>query len=490
MSADARFSRFLDRFPDYAATGHLDELRRRDYARLDHAGQIYLDYTGAALYGESQVRQHLALLEQGVFGNPHSANPASLSMTGHVESTRRAVLDFFGAGDDYLLVFTPNATGALKLVGESFPFSPASRFLATSDNHNSVNGIREFARRAGAGITYCPLTESELRLDPLWLSAELDRRPAAAESLFALPAQSNYSGVKHDLTWVTTARRRGWRVLLDAAAFVPTNRLDLQRVAPDFLSISFYKMFGYPAGVGALLVRKETLSLLDRPWFAGGTVNFTTVKRLSHVLSTGEAAFEDGTVNYLSIPAVRIGLEHLAAIGMETIGTRVRCLSGWLLEELHQLKHANGKPFVKLHGPATTEARGGTITFNLYDPFGARIDYRRIEELAGLTGISLRTGCFCNPGANEAAEGLTDEDIALGQTLGNDWNLPNFVRLLEANRLGRGSGAIRASIGLASNFTDVARLVDFLRPLRDQPRAAIGQVSVSDDTCRVIRDSA
>jgi molybdenum cofactor sulfurtransferase len=490
VSANARFSYFLDRFPAYAATSQLDELRRRDYARLDRAGQVYLDYTGAALYGESQVRRHLALLEESVFGNPHSANPASLSMTGHVESTRRAVLDFFGAGDDYHLVFTPNATGALKLVGESFPFSEASRFLATSDNHNSVNGIREFARRAGSEITYCALTEGDLRLDPQQLSAELDRQPGEAESLFAMPAQSNYSGVKHDLHWVDEARRRGWRVLLDAAAFVPTNRLDLQHVAPDFVSISFYKMFGYPAGIGALLVRKETLGLLARPWFAGGTVNFTTVIRPSHVLSAGEAAFEDGTVNYLSIPAVRIGLEHLTAIGMETIETRVRCLSAWLLEQLQALKHSSGRPFVKLHGPATTEARGGTVTFNLYDPLGERIDYRRIEELAGLAGISLRTGCFCNPGANEAAERLTQEDIALGQSLGKDWNLPNFVRLLEANRVGRGAGAIRASIGLATNFTDVARLVDFLRPLLDQPRAAIGEVSVSDDTCRVIRDSA
>ena len=48
-------------------------------------------------------------------------------------------------------------------------------------------------------------------------------------------------------------------MLLDAAAFVPTNRLDLRVVTPDFVAVSFYKMFGYPTGVGCLLIRNATL---------------------------------------------------------------------------------------------------------------------------------------------------------------------------------------------------------------------------------------
>ncbi len=67
-------------------------------------------------------------------------------------------------------------------------------------------------------------------------------------------------------------------MLLDAAAFVPTNRLDLSVVKPDFVTVSFYKMFGYPTGVGCLLVRNSALPGLRRPWFAGGTVNFATVQ--------------------------------------------------------------------------------------------------------------------------------------------------------------------------------------------------------------------
>ena len=151
MTAD-RFREFVGQHPEYESTARLDEIRAFDYSRLDAAGDAYLDYTGAGLYAASQIRQHGELLASSLLGNPHSASPASLSATHLVERTRRAVLDWFNAGDEYTAVFTLNATGALKHVGESYPFSSAGRLLLTVDNHNSVNGIREFAVARGASV--------------------------------------------------------------------------------------------------------------------------------------------------------------------------------------------------------------------------------------------------------------------------------------------------------------------------------------------------
>ena len=69
---------------------------------------------------------------------------------------------------------------------------------------------------------------------------------------------------------------------------------------------------------------------------------------------------------------------------------------------------------MRIYGPVTTEMRGGTMALNLYDPDGHLLDYRRVEELAGEQRISLRIGCFCNPGAGETAEGLTEADMRAG----------------------------------------------------------------------------
>ena len=58
------------------------------------------------------------------------------------------------------------------------------------------------------------------------------------------------------------AHEYGWDVLVDAAAFAPTSRLDLSVHTPDYIVLSFYKMFGYPTGIGCLVVHRAALAKL------------------------------------------------------------------------------------------------------------------------------------------------------------------------------------------------------------------------------------
>jgi selenocysteine lyase/cysteine desulfurase len=460
---------FRAAYPAFAETTILDELRATEYARLDRAGHIYLDYTGGGLYAESQVKAHMDLLLGGIFGNPHSTNPTSMAMTQLVDQARASVIDFFSASpDEYDVIFTLNASGALKLVGESYPFGPGDSYLLTFDNHNSVNGIREFARARGATVTYAPVMPPDLRIDEECLDAALARLGPGGHHLFAYPAQSNFSGVQHSLEWIERAQAQGWDVLLDAAAFVPTNQLDLRRWRPDFVTLSFYKIFGYPTGVGCLLARKAALAKLRRPWFAGGTVEVASVQGDRYYLHAGGEAFEDGTLNYLALLAVAIGLRHIAGIGLETIHTRVTCLTGWLLDALCALHHSNGTPLIHIYGPVETHARGGTVTLNLNDPDGHYIDLQVVEERANRANISLRTGCFCNPGGSELALGISGEKIiscfAQFQQLTHQVTRDDYRRCIDAKSI----GAVRVSVGLATTFTDVYRFAQFARGFLDQ----------------------
>lgn len=221
---------------------YFNRLRAKNYERLDQDGHIYLDYTGGSLYSSSQLNKHMKLLSSNTFGNPHSSNPTSQLSTQLVEEARKAIISFFKA-DDYYCVFTPNASGALKVVGECYPFENDGHFLLLTDNHSSVNGIREYCKNAGGINEYVPINKNDLCIsgDQLLNSLKNSER---ISKLFAYPAQSNVSGIKHDLQWITTAQNYGWDVLLDAAAFAPTSRLDLRKHSPNFVSISFYKMFG------------------------------------------------------------------------------------------------------------------------------------------------------------------------------------------------------------------------------------------------------
>jgi selenocysteine lyase/cysteine desulfurase len=451
-------SEFLAAYPAYRATAVLDELRATDYAYLDKGGHTYLDYTGSGLAAAAQLKAHVDRLNNGLYGNPHSENPTSAASSELIAETRDAVLSYFNADPaEYVAIFTPNATGACRLVGEAYPFRPLTRLLLTADNHNSVNGLREFARRRGAGVRYIELSPGDLRIGDQAVKAALGR----GRGLFAYPAQSNFSGVQHPLDWVACAQAAGYDVLLDAAAFVPANRLDLSVVKPEFVTVSWYKLFGYPTGIGSLIARRDALARLRRPWFSGGTIWGVSVQGGWHRLADDESAFEDGTLNFLAIPDVGTGLDWINDIGIDLIHDRVSMLTGWLLDRLAGLRHSDGAPMVLLYGPRGSDGRGGTVAFNFLDPRGEIVDERAVARDASAAGISLRTGCFCNPGAGEWAFGLTRRAVRgpwwSGFLRRNMRTVDDYLTLIGLPT----GGAVRVSLGLVSNLADIDTLLDF-----------------------------
>lgn len=440
------------------------DLREREFSRLDQSGDAYLDYTGSALYAESQVRRHMEYLLCAVLGNPHSENTASLRSTTLIEQARSATLAFFSADpSEYDVVFTANATGAMRLVGEGFRFGHGSRFVLSADNHNSMNGIRELAIVRGAEVSYAGL-DDELRLE---MSGDL-LPSVQAPSLFAFPAQSNFSGVQHPLGLIDAAQHAGYAVLLDAAAYVPSSPLRLDLVRPDFVAVSFYKMFGYPTGVGALIARRDALAALERPWFSGGTVEFVSVQHRTHVLKAGVEGFEDGTPNFTAFAALPAGFALLGEIGMDHVTRHVSRLTTRLLAELSALRHPNGRAMVRIYGPTESGERGGTVTFNVQDALGRVVPYRRVESFALDHRVSVRGGCFCNPGAAERAFAFpAPQSVACMQRA----RLEGFSVERFAECLGDDTavGAVRASLGVPSNERDIERLIDVVAAVAADP---------------------
>jgi selenocysteine lyase/cysteine desulfurase len=432
-----------------AAAIDFPALWAHEFARLDRNRLSYLDYTGAALHPASLVRRHARHLASEVLGNPHSENGPSFASTDAIETTRRLTLELLDASpDDYDVVFTANATGAIRILAEAFPFQPQSRLVLTADNHNSVNGLRVPASRRGAAVEYVPLEASLRAADPdPWLSA------VAKPSLFAFPAQSNFSGVRHPLDWVSRAQARGYRVLLDAASLVPTKALSLSQVPADFVAISFYKIFGYPTGVGALVARRDALGVLRRGYFGGGTVQFVSVQNRMSRGKRGPERFEDGTLNFNAMPAVADGLQWIRRVGIDRIEQRVAALTRALLLRFSKLGDR-----VIVYGPGMACDRGGTVTFNV-QRHGRVLAYETVERAAREHGIAIRGGCFCNPGTAEHAFAIPAERAR--QCLRRVFSVDRLRSCLE----GQPVGAVRASIGIPTNETDLDRLAELVTEL-------------------------
>lgn len=184
------------------------------------------------------------------------------------------------------------------------------------------------------------------------LSEQAAEEPAL--SLFAFPAEDNFAGVKvscvctgiarvyaclvvpahlpasmpmsplflqYPLSWASRVRAKStpthqWKVLIDAAAYVPTQPLDLSVVPADFVTVSFYKMFGYPTGLGALLIRTENVDLLRKVFWGGGSVSLAVAGDDFRVLQCEPTSrLEDGTVAFLDIIALKHGFAMLQSLG-------------------------------------------------------------------------------------------------------------------------------------------------------------------------------
>ncbi|KAL0955682.1 hypothetical protein HGRIS_001906 [Hohenbuehelia grisea] len=456
---------FIRAYPEYQLTWILDTLRRTDYSRLERTGETYVDYMGGALYPESLIRVHTTFLNQHILGNTHSVSNSSQLSASCAAEAREAVLAFFRAPPEYTVVFTANATAALKLIGEAYPFANGSSYVLGADSHNSVHGIREYASNRGARICYIPSTQTGGFDAPTAKHILLRNRPRsrdAAPCLFAMTGQSNISNAKNPLSTLEYAQSLGYHTLLDAAALAPTSVFSLAETPVDAMAVSFYKMFGFPTGVGALVVKKTFLEKLQRPWFAGGNVDVVqvpgTIVTRSHELYE---RFEDGTINYLTLPAVVDGLRFLSAY-LPFLPLRLSSLLHYLTSRLSQLRHdTTGTPVVRIlsrlpvRRPKSVGEQadcGSIVSLIFLTPSGDMLPNSFIEYAASKESVSLRTGCMCNPGGAAAILDIEDDMKQLYPGV----TLKDFEHVV-----GRELGVVRISMGLASNFQDVEKVLQF-----------------------------
>ena len=450
-----------------------DKFRQEQFPRLCD-GTVYADWAGAALPPKKLIESYCNNLGEELLGNPHSAHSPSMRAMDLIEQARSAVLGFFNADpSEYDVIFTSGATAAILLL-QHFIFE-AGELLLLQDNHNSVNGLREIARRQGAVVRYSPIraaigVNEDLSIDDQKLKQTLQHPRSNGNHLFAYPAKSNYAGTRHSLKWTDFARDHGWKVLLDAASYVSNDCLDLSKVKPDFVPISFYKMFGFPTGVGALLIRKDAYPCLHKRWFSGGSILLVSVARdfFAHEL-VGHARFEDGTVNFAGIPAITQGLEFLASVRGDPHGDWNNSARGKACKERIQKMSLDlscglvglqlGDNEVVVHSTPGNDI----VTFSLKRE-GRFVDPKMVEARANDRKIYLRTGCFCNPGVNETVFGYSVEEFA---SFYNDAPFAEQLTLEQFQRHlgGRPIGAIRASFGYANAPEDVNRIVEFMQDM-------------------------
>jgi molybdenum cofactor sulfurtransferase len=426
------------------------------------------------LYAKSLVEDFSKDLLSNLYGNPHSASTPS-AVAGHrIDAIREKALRFFKADPkEWDLVFVANATAAIKLTAECIRDHAATTqqqlwYGYHRDSHTSLVGIRELTP-----TSRCFSSDEEVEK---WMQCGGAGGPLPRQlGLFAYPGQSNMTGRRLPLSWPGMIRRQIPRAktytLLDAAALASTAQLDLSNTdeSPDFVALSFYKIFGFP-NIGALLVRKESAHVLaNRKYFGGGTVDMVvSINDTWHATKTATVhdALEDGTLPFHSIFALDHAINvHKRLYGsepMKFISRHTAQLSKQMHDSLCNLRHRNGNPVIRLYKEACTiygdsNTQGATCAFNVLNSSGALIGYAQVERAADAQNIYVRSGSLCNPGGMATYLEWTPTDMKAAFAAGHRCSKP--TELVD----GRATGVVRASLGAMSTASDVRALISFLR---------------------------
>lgn len=444
---------------------HISHLRPKEYPSLfqkDNPEALYLDHAGTTPPSSTLLTSFHQDMLANLYGNPHSTSPSSLRTTNLIESVRLQALNFLGADlEIFDLVFTANATAAIKLVMEAMREQEAGFWFGYHvDSHTSVVGVREAAREH-----QCFESDGEVEM---WLDCSGSSENVG---LFAYPAQSNLNGRRSPLSWparIPTGGEKRVYTLLDAAAYASTSPLKLCEfeTAPDFTVLSFTKIFGFP-DLGALVVRKDAGHIFQhRKYFGGGTVDTVVcVKEQWHAVKTGplHERLEDGTLPFHSILALKSAFSsHEELFGsLDLVAAHTSALALDLYERLDGLRHMNGKPVCKIYKDSRSmygdlQTQGPIIAFNLKDSQGKWISNHEVEKLATIKDIHLRTGGLCNPGGVaqnlELAPWQFRENFSAGWRCGGENDVMN----------GKPTGVIRVSFGAMSAASDAIRFAEFV----------------------------
>ncbi|KAF6265693.1 pyridoxal phosphate-dependent transferase [Scenedesmus sp. NREL 46B-D3] len=415
----------------------------------------------AALVTRSNLVAANELLQSATFSNPHSRSPCGLKTTQALEEAVQLVLKFFNADPkQYTIIWTSGATQGLKMVGEYFPWTSGPDW--TCSGVVPAGGVSDKA--VGKASKCGPVPPDAQRATPrsshfVYLSPQLTQQPGNV-------GQGNSRLLVH----AKSMPSHRWLVVADAAAYVPTHKLDLSVVQPDFVPISFYKMFGFPTGLGALIARRESLSVLRKVYFGGGSVLDATAEDVWRLLSPPPAGFEDGTRDFLGITQLQFGFKQLQQLGgMQAIHEHTSSLQAWTFAALRQLRHSNGQPLVQLFGRHDEPSRQSCVfQFLVLQPDGAATSQVVVEEAAFDAGLAIRTGCMCNPGQclfnlgikpeEERAVSITGTDCSSGFMVVQRPAKNDSSRLVSVELP---IGTIRASLGYLSTFEDCYALIDF-----------------------------
>lgn len=378
----------------------------------------------------------------GYYSNVHRGTGFKSQVASWVfEEARRTVARFVKADlARETVIFTKNTTESINKLSRLYPFRENGLVLTTLMEHHS----NELPWRRRAGVIRAGVNpDGSLDLDDY---ARKLADNCGRIDLVAVTAAANVSGwvnPVHELARL--AHEAGARIVVDAAQLAAHRPLDMKPHGDpghlDFVAFSAHKMYA-PYGVGALIGDRKALLAAEPENVGGGTVDIVTVE--SAYWRDLPDREEAGTPDIVGVVALAAAIRLLESIGWDAIIAHEDELTRYALDRLSRLP--NLRVYGKRDGSDLAD-RLGVIAFNVCD-----VPHALAAAILSYEGaIGVRNGCFC---AHPYVLCLLDVAGREAEQVKAD--------ILARDR-SRIPGAVRASVGIYNDRTDIDALCDCLK---------------------------
>lgn len=376
-----------------------------------HSDLIYLD-NAATSQKPQLVIDGLKKYYEEENGSPHrGAHKLSVASTSIYDKGRKTVQDFIGAALPEEVIFTRNATEALNIVAYAYVDyhlkSHHNIVLSITNHHSNIIPFQRLCKKHNAELRYMYCDAAGQLLE-----GELDKIDQDT-FLVSIPMVSNGIGIVHDVKAVFDKAEQVDAIkLLDGAQSVGHMPLDVHLLKADLLVFSGHKMFA-PQGIGVLYGRYDLLNTFE-PFLSGGDM-IEYVEEQDTTYADLPERLEAGTQNVSGVLGLKLAIDYINAIGIESIYEREQEITHYAYKRLSDLD------FIEVYGH---EKRGALVTFNVKE-----VHPHDVASILDDSGVAIRAGHHCcqplmkylkHPSTCRASFGLfnTKEDVdALIQAL-------------------------------------------------------------------------
>ena len=228
--------------------------------------KIYLDYQATTPVASEIFKKMMPYFTEN-FGNPHSNNHEfGRSANEAVQTSRENIADLINAQNSEI-IFTSGATEsnnfAIKSIARNY-FEKKCQVITCKIEHKCVLESCYELEQEGFKVTYLDVDE-----DGLINIKDLENLLKKQKAIVSIMHANNEIGVLQPIKEIGDLCKKYNSIFhTDVAQSIGTQKIDVEEMNIDALSISAHKIYG-PKGIGALFISNKIKNSL-RPIISGG----------------------------------------------------------------------------------------------------------------------------------------------------------------------------------------------------------------------------